>query len=89
MLFLMKNLTLRLPESLVADIEADSRRRKISKSAVVREWLELAPRKRRRRAASLIAIADLIGSVDGLPADLSARKKDYLRSRGYGEKHFL
>jgi len=27
-----------------------------------------------------------IGSVDGLPADLSAQKKRYLRSTGYGRK---
>src|SRR5438034_3793934 len=70
----MKTLTVRLPEPLVADIEAESRGRKISKSDVVRERLERAPRKR-RRATSLNAIADLIGSVDGLPTDLTARKK--------------
>jgi Arc/MetJ-type ribon-helix-helix transcriptional regulator len=55
----MKNLTVRLPETLVADIEAESRGRNISKSDVVRERLERAPRKRRRNA-SLNAIADLI-----------------------------
>jgi Arc/MetJ-type ribon-helix-helix transcriptional regulator len=44
----MKTLTVRLPEPLVADIEAESRGRKISKSDVVRERLERAPRKRRR-----------------------------------------
>lgn len=82
----MKSLTVRLPEPLVADIEQESRGRKISKSDVVRERLELAPRKNKRRAPSFNAIADLIGSVDGLPADLSARKKDYLRSTGYGKK---
>jgi len=69
----------------VADIEAESRGRQISKSDVVRERLERAPRKR-RRAASLNAIADLIGSVGGLPADLTARKKEYLRDTGYGQK---
>ena len=69
----------------MADIEAESRGRKISKSDVVRERLEMAPRKR-RRAASLNAIADIIGSVDNLPADLSARKKQYLRDTGYGQK---
>src|SRR2546429_2521486 len=74
----MKTLTVRLPEPLVADIEAESRGRKISKSDVVRERLERAPRKR-RRATSLNAIADLIGSVDGLPTDLTARKKEYLQ----------
>jgi Arc/MetJ-type ribon-helix-helix transcriptional regulator len=81
----MKMLTVRLPEPLVADIEAESRGRRISKSDVVRERLELAPRVGRRRVASLNAIADLIGSVDGLPADLTARKKAYLRTTGYGQ----
>ena len=35
--------------------------------------------------AALAAIADLIGSVEGLPADLSARRKWYLKTTGYGE----
>ena len=77
---------MRLPEPLVAEIEAESRGRKISKSDVVRERLQLTPRRRRGRQASLDAIADLIGSVDGLPADLSTRKRAYLRTTGYGQK---
>ena len=81
----MKTLTVRLPEPLVADIEAESRGRKISKSDVVRERLKLAPRKRRRNT-SLNTIADLIGSVDNLPTDLSTRKKQYLQDTGYGQK---
>jgi len=82
----MKTLTVRLPEALVAQIETESRRRKLSKSDVVRERLTLAPRSRRRHPASLDAIADLIGSVDGLPPDLSARTKKYLKSTDYGDK---
>jgi hypothetical protein len=77
-------LTVRLPEPLVAEIEAESRERKVTKSDVVRERLQI-PR-RRSRPASLAAIADLIGSVPGLPPDLSARRKRYLRSTGYGQK---
>ena len=82
----MKTITVRLPEPLVADIEAESRGRKISKSDVVRERLQLAPRRQRRHMASLDAIVDLIGSVDGLPNDLSTRKRAYLRATGYGQK---
>ena len=82
----MKTLTVRLPEPLVADIEAESRARRISKSDVVRERLQLATGPERRQPAALDAIADLIGSVDGLPADLSAQKKRYLRATGYGRK---
>ena len=82
----MKTLTVRLPEVLVAQIEAESRRRKLSKSDVVRERLAAAAKPRRRQPALLEAIADLVGSVDGLPRDMSARTKKYLKSTGYGHK---
>ncbi|HTO80884.1 MAG TPA: CopG family transcriptional regulator [Methylomirabilota bacterium] len=82
----MKTLTVRLSESLAAEIEAESRDRGISKSDVVRERLERKPRKKPRTPPSFAAIADLIGSVvdDNLPTDLSARYKHYLRVTGYG-----
>jgi Arc/MetJ-type ribon-helix-helix transcriptional regulator len=82
----MKTLTVRLPESLVAEIEGESRGRKCSKSDVVRERLQRAARPTGRQSATLDAIADLVGSVNGLPADLSARKKRYLKATGYGQK---
>ena len=82
----MKTLTVRLPEPLVAEIESESRGRKCSKSDIVRERLQLGARSARRQSTPLDAIADLIGSVDGLPADLSARKKRYLKASGYGKK---
>ena len=82
----MKTITVRLPEPLVADIEAESRGRNVSKSDVVRERLQAATGSAQRQAAPLDAIADLIGSVDGLPADLSARKKLYLQATSYGRK---
>jgi hypothetical protein len=37
-------------------------------------------------AAQIEAIAHLVGSVKGLPADLSANKKKYLKATGYGLK---
>jgi Arc/MetJ-type ribon-helix-helix transcriptional regulator len=82
----MKTLTVRLPEQLVADIEAESRGRKCSKSDVVRERLQQVGRAKRGRSTPLGAIADLISSVDGLPADLSAQKKRYLKATDYGRK---
>ena len=81
----MKTLTVRLPEPLAADIESESRGRGISKSDVIRERLERAARQR-ERAASLDTISDLIGSVRGLPTDLSEHKKAYLQRTGYGQK---
>jgi Arc/MetJ-type ribon-helix-helix transcriptional regulator len=82
----MKTLTVRLPEPLAAEIEAESRVRKVSKSDVVRERLQLATKHPPQPSTSVEAIADLIGSVDGLPPDLSARKKWYLKTTGYGQK---
>ena len=82
----MKTLSVRLPETLVADIEAESRGRRISKSDVIRERLEKAGDSATRHSSNFDAIADLVGSIDGLPADLSARKKHYLRETGYGRK---
>ena len=78
----MKILTVRLPDALVAEIEAESRERNRSKSDVVRERLSVSPRRRR---AALDAIADLVGS-GGLPADLSGLKKAHLTATGYGRK---
>ena len=80
----MKTLTVRLPEALVAEIEAESRERRRSKSDVVRERLRRVAGLRSKPAFP--AIADLIGSVDGLPANLSGQKKAYLKSTGYGRK---
>ena len=82
----MKTLTVRLPEALVAQIETESRRRRLSKSDVVRERLSRSSRSSPRQTPTLDAIADLIGSVDGLPPDLSTQKKKYLKSMGYGHK---
>ena len=81
----MKTLTVRLPEALAADIEAESRVRHRSKSDVVRERLSQATNTR-RRPEPLSAVADLIGSVEGLPVDLSERAKTYLKATGYGRK---
>lgn len=80
----MKTVTVRLPEALAAAIDAEARRRRVSKSDIVRERLEAAAGY--DAAAPLDRIADLIGSVDDLPVDLSARKKHYLKARGYGRR---
>ena len=81
----MKTLTVRLPAALVADLETESRERHCSKSDIVRERLTAAARAN-RRAAPADAIADLVGSVEGLPLDLRVRKKAHLKATGYGRK---
>jgi hypothetical protein len=82
----MKSLTVRLPDQLVMEIEVESRERNCAKSDVVRERLQRGARPAGRPSRRLNAIADLIGSVHGLPADLSARRKRYLKATGYGKK---
>lgn len=81
----MKTLTVRLPDALVAQIDAEAKARDESKSDVVRRRLQ-GGTGTAQRPAELDAIADLIGSVDGLPRDLASRKKHYLRTSGYGRK---
>ena len=78
--------TVRLPDPLVAEIDAESQDRGVSRSDIVRERLQGSQDAKGRRPASLDAVADLVGSVDGLPADLSTGTKRYLQATGYGRK---
>ena len=82
----MKTLTVRLPETLVAEIEAESRERRRSKSDIVRERLSVSSKKPTQGALPDI-IADVAGAVDDLPPDMSERVKYYLKIKGYGRKH--
>jgi hypothetical protein len=82
----MKSLTVRLPDQLVTEIESESRKRNCAKSDVVRERLQRGAGPTSSSLAGLNLIADLIGSVDGLPADMSGGKKRYLKTTGYGTK---
>lgn len=78
----MKSVTVRLPDSLVDNIEAEARSRKMSKTDIIRERLEKA-----RSSAPPEQWRDLLarvaGSVEG-PADLSSNVKKYLKLTGYG-----
>jgi hypothetical protein len=81
----MKTLTVRVPDAVVAEIEDAARARNVTRSDVIRERLSAPSVTSDRRPPALQAIAHLIGSVKGLPADLSANKKRYLKA-GYGGK---
>jgi hypothetical protein len=81
----MKTLTVRLPEALLAQIEAESRARNITKPDVVRERLSAPSSTTVETPPALQAIAHLIGAVKGLPADLSSNRNKYLKA-GYGLK---
>ena len=76
----VKTLTVRLPDSLVTEIEHESRARRISKADVVRERLRHPQRAANAGGSMRLLIGDLIGSVrnDGLPTDIASNKKKYL-----------
>ena len=83
----MKTLTVRLPDALVREIEHESQSRRISKSDVVRERLH-QPQRATGAGGSMRDLAgDLLGSVRGLPADLSSNKKKYLPELIRAKKH--
>ena len=82
----MKTLTVRVSDQQAAELEAESRARKISKSDIVRERLDNGKHSTSDAPKFYQDIADLIGSIDGLPTDLAARKKHYLKTTEYGRK---
>jgi hypothetical protein len=74
----VKTLTVRLPDALVTEIEHESRFRRVSKSDVVRERLHRRPRAITEGGTMRDLAGDLIGSVRGLPANLSREGKKNL-----------
>lgn len=78
----MKTLTLKLDEALYARVDAVARRRKTTRSAVIRDalaaWVE--PPNGGKAGSALDLAKDLAGCVSG-PADLSTRKAHLL---GFG-----
>jgi len=80
----MQTLVLRIPDDLASDIEEEARRLNSTKSEVARARLAIGRDKSGPKGSGFDLIHDLIGSdVDG-PCDLSARKKHYLKSLGFG-----
>ena len=80
----MRTISLKLPDDLLAELEKEAKARRLTKSGLVRESLEMRLRRRPRRSvASCYDLArDLAGSVRGLPPDL-ARNPRYMD--GFGE----
>jgi Arc/MetJ-type ribon-helix-helix transcriptional regulator len=69
----MKTLTVRLPESVVAEIDAESRKRKVSKSGIVRERLQESLAMLKILAQSSKSVAK--GRVRPLKAALASVRK--------------
>ncbi len=55
------------------------------KSEVARRRLIAAGLQGHQSTAGFDLIADLVGTVEGGPADMSARKKEYLKTKDYGK----
>jgi Arc/MetJ-type ribon-helix-helix transcriptional regulator len=68
----MTTISLKLPEMLLRDLEAEARHRGVSKSTLIRTALEARLRRARarNRVTCLDLMADLVGSQPG-PADAS------------------
>jgi hypothetical protein len=78
----MKTISLKLPDDLLVELEREARTRRIARSVLVREILEVALRGRPRRRASCYDLArDLAGQVKGLPRDLAHNPK-YMEGLG-------
>ncbi len=80
----MTTISLKLPETLLARLEAESRQRRVNKSALVRTALEkeLAASATGGEASCYDLARDLAGSLKGLPKDLSTNPK-YMK--GFGQ----
>jgi hypothetical protein len=82
----MQTLVLRIPDDLAAEIEAEARRLNSTKSKVARARLIAGRETARTSSAGFDLIGDLVGAEKGGPADVSARKKHYLKTTGYGRE---
>jgi hypothetical protein len=80
----MQTLVLRIPDNLARELEAEATRSRLTKSEIARRRL-IAAGSPAPVAAGFELIADLIETVTGGPTDMSARKKDYLKTLGYGK----
>lgn len=81
----MQTLVLRIPDDLAKELEAEAKRSHLTKSEVARRRLIAAGSQSHDAASGIGLIADLIGSIEGGPTDMSARKKEYLEMTAYGE----
>ena len=69
----MRTISLKLPDDLLAQLEVESRARRVTKSSLIRESLTRVPYEQAsaRKASCYDVAADLAGTVKGLPEDLA------------------
>jgi hypothetical protein len=81
----MQTLILRIPDDLARELDAEAKRTHLTKSEIARRRLIAAGLQGHQSGDGFDLIADLIGTVEGGPADMSVRKKDYLKTKDYGK----
>ena len=81
----MQTLVLRIPDDLARELEAEATKTCLTKSEVARRRLVAGGSQVNEAAFGFDLISDLIGTVKGGPADMSARKKEYLKKTSYGK----
>ena len=79
----MRTISVKLPDALLRQLESEARRRRVTKSQLVRASLEqaLAEGKEGARVSCYDLARDLAGKVKGLPRDL-ATNPAYLKEFG-------
>ena len=79
----MRSVSLKLPDNLAKKLEVAAKKRRLNKSAVIREALEayFADEKRPIKGSFAELAGDLIGCIKGGPPDLATNPK-YME--GYG-----
>jgi hypothetical protein len=81
----MQTLVLRIPDDLARELEAEARRTRLTKSEIARRRLIAGASPNPESASGFDLIADLVGTIEDGPSDMSARKKEYLKTTGYGK----
>ncbi len=71
-------ISLRLPDELLAEIDRQARRRRQSRSDLIREVLERHVRISATPDHPYSRVRDLVGMVTGGPPDLGANHRDYV-----------
>ena len=82
----MQTLVLRISDELAADLEAEARRLNSTKSEVARARLAAGGKASKKAKTGFDLIRDLVGADTSGPGDLSARKKHYLKTTGFGRE---
>ena len=81
----MTTISLKLPDSLEAKLTAEAKRRRTTKSAIVRDAVEKEFARRKGFVSCADLAGDLVGSQPG-PRDASTNK-EYLKDMGLERRH--